>query len=378
MYIPHLDGIIESSLTAPDSQPPFQRIRSFSQLGASHADIVIAPSTPSLPYPAYPENVDDICVLANEIIHQPDGGMTLLTALRFGIDIYTTMNGVVSLELAYGMSTLPWPDQRLLLRDGLLAAKGILDSLPPDLQLGHRASEADSAAGLDESALQYVPPAWPEPQPAHDVRNVIKAQPLRRRRLQYDIQRVGIFVSHLATRCHFVDLYFSLRRTHLAEKQQHEEEGVDPGQEQTEEEKVQQATEDKEMLESMVEEGDLIAQNLLSALSSVSQLKLEPNGGWLIGKMRQVAAALLDEAPERRGPFVAKTADILAELVELLAKMEKTGLASGGGDGGGSGSSAADLGQMTADDEADEEQCWAQLREFQLRLAVQEGITESD
>ncbi|CAM1503563.1 Fc.00g011540.m01.CDS01 [Cosmosporella sp. VM-42] len=338
-------------------------VRSFSQLGASATDMVIAPSTPSLPYPAYPENVDDMCVLANEIIHPQDGSVTLLTGFRFAIDVYTTMNGVVSLELAYGMSTLPWPDQRTLLRDGLLAAKSITDNLPPELQLGNHGDESGTLASFDESGLQYVPPAWPNSQPAHDLRNVIKNHPVRRRHLQYEIQKANIFVSQLATRSYFVELYFNLRDVYLGEQQQNE---VVAGQ--SEEEQAVQDADDKDIYEFMSGERELIVQNLLTVLGSISQRNMEPNGGSLINKIRQVASTLLNDAPERKGPFAMKSEEALSQLINILMKLEKTGPS------GGNGMEAGDQSHMTPQDEEEELRHWADLREYQLRFAAHGGF----
>lgn len=341
--------------------------RSFSQLGAAQADVVIPPSTPNLPYPAYPENVDDFCVLANEVIHQPEGSVTLLTGFRFAIDIYTTMNGVVSLELAYGISTLPWTDQRILLRDGLLAAKSIIDNLPPELQLGAQDDDdSNPLASLDESGVQYVPPVWPDAQPAHDLRNVIKTQPNRRRQLQYEIQKANIFVSQLATRSYFVELYFNLRDVHLAEQlQQLQQTGDVPGQ--PEVEKAAEEGEDKEILDFMSAERELIVQNLLTVLSCVSQRNLEPNGGSLISKIRSVASTLLNDAPERKGPFALKAEESLSQLIDVLVKLEKTGPAGE--------PQAAEQNQMTAQDEEMELRHWADLREYQLRFIAHGGFS---
>ncbi|KAH7122907.1 hypothetical protein EDB81DRAFT_872548 [Dactylonectria macrodidyma] len=339
-------------------------IRSFSQLGASTADMVIAPSTPSLPYPAYPENVDDICVLANEIIHQQDGSVTLLTGFRFGIDIYTTMNGVVSLEIAYGMSTLPWADQRVLLRDGLLAARSITDNLPPELQLGNHGDEAATLASFDESGIHYVPPAWPNSQPAHDLRIAIKNHPARRRHLQYEIQKANIYVSQLATRSYFVELYFNLRDVHLAEEQQNPHQTG----EQSEEEQAAQNADEKEIYDFMSEERELIVQHLLTVLGSISQRNLEPNGGSIINKIRQVASTLLNDAPERKGPLAMKSEGALSQLINILMKLERSGA---------SGPSAPDSGdpnQMTQEDEEEELALWADLREYQLQFAAHGGF----
>ncbi|KAG5982384.1 hypothetical protein E4U55_001978 [Claviceps digitariae] len=333
-------------------------IRSMAQLGMSGADTVIAPSTPSLPYPAYPENVDDICVLANEIIHQAEGSVTLLTGFRFGIDIYMTMNGVVSLELAYGMSTLPWADQRILLRDGLIAAKSITDNLPPELQLVPQGEDANLLATLDESGLQYVPPAWPNAQPSHDVRNVIKTQPAQRRRLQYEIQKANIFMSQLATRSYFVELYFNLRDVHLAEEQANLVENPP----QTEEEKALQDADDVEIHSLMAAEREVIVQNLLEVIGSISQRNMEPNGLSLINKIRQVASTLLNNPQDHKGPVAIKSEQALSQLIDILVKLEKTGPAAA--------SRAADPNQMTAEDEDEELRHWADLREYQLRFAA--------
>ncbi|KAG5932330.1 hypothetical protein E4U53_001382, partial [Claviceps sorghi] len=334
---------------------------SMAQLGMSGADTVIAPSTPSLPYPAYPENVDDICVLANEIIHQAEGSVTLLTGFRFGIDIYMTMNGVVSLELAYGMSTLPWADQRILLRDGLIAAKSITDNLPPELHLAAQGEDANLLATLDEAGLQYVPPLWPNAQPSHDVRNVIKTQPAQRRRLQYEIQKANIFMSQLATRSYFVELYFNLRDVHLAEEQANPVESH----QQTEEERALQDADDVEILSLMAAEREVIVQNLLEVIGSISQRNMEPNGLSLINKMRQVASTLLNTSPDRKGPVAIKSEQALSQLIDILIKLEKTGPAAA--------SRAADPMQMTAEDEDEELRHWADLREYQLRFAASGG-----
>ncbi|QUC23512.1 uncharacterized protein UV8b_07753 [Ustilaginoidea virens] len=340
-------------------------ILSMSQSGISGADLVIPPSTPSLPYPAYPENVDDICVLANEIIHPAEGSVTLLTGFRFGIDVYTTMNGVVSLELAYGMSTLPWADQRILLRDGLLAAKSITDDLPPELQLGPQGDDANSLAFLDESGLQYVPPAWPNAQPPHDIRNVIKTQPAQRRRLQYEIQKANIFMSQLATRSHFVELYFNLRDIHLAEQQNSLVESGGGGGE-TAADKTFQDIDDAEIYTLIADEREVIVQNLLEVLGSISQRNMEPNGFSLISKIRQVASTLLNDSQDRKGPVALKSEEALSQLIDILIKLEKTGAAAAG--------RAPDPSQMTAEDEEEELSHWADLREYQLRFAASGGF----
>ncbi|KAF9874312.1 hypothetical protein CkaCkLH20_08295 [Colletotrichum karsti] len=336
-------------------------VRSFSQLGASHADLVIAPPTPGLPYPALPENVDDLYIMANEIVFPSESSVTLLTGYRFAIDIYTTMNAIVSVELVYGMSTLPWPDQRSLLRDALVAAKDIIDRLPSELQLSGSHEQSSGFGALDDADLQYVPPAHPNIQPSNDVRNVIKNQPQRRRQLQYEIQKANIYISQLATRSFYVELYFNLRDVHLNDPNKDAPAG------ESAEEKAAKEAEDSEearVFELMTAERELIVQNLLHVLGSISQRNLEPNGGSLINKVRQVASTLLNDAPERKGPVAMKSEEALMRLIDILLKLEGTGP---------SGNNMAGE-NMTPQDEEEEMRNWAHLRDYQQRFAAHGGF----
>ncbi|KAK1687510.1 hypothetical protein BDP55DRAFT_660238 [Colletotrichum godetiae] len=336
-------------------------VRSFSQLGASHADLVIAPSTPGLPYPALPENVDDLYIMANEIVYPPESSVTLLTGFRFAVDIYTTMNAIVSVELVYGMSTLPWSDQRSLLRDALIAAKDIIDRLPPELQLSASHEQSSGFGTLEDADLQYVPPAYPSSQPPNDVRNVIKNHPQRRRQLQYEIQKANIYISQLATRSFYVELFFNLRDVHMSDPNKEEQVGDSA------EEQVAKGAEDAEaarVFELMTAERELIVQNLLHVLGSISQRNLEPNGGSLINKVRQVASTLLNDAPERKGPVAMKSEEALVKLIDVLLKLEGTGP---------SGSNMAGE-NMTPQDEEEEMRNWAHLRDYQQRFAAHGGF----
>ncbi|GKT50480.1 quinidine resistance protein 3 [Colletotrichum spaethianum] len=337
-------------------------VRSFSQLGASHADLVIAPSTPGLPYPALPEDVDDLYIMANEIVYPPESSVTLLTGYRFAIDIYTTMNAIVSVELVYGMSTLPWLDQRSLLRDALIAAKDILDRLPPELQLSASHEQSSGFDALDDADLQYVPPAYPNNQPSNDVRIVIKNHPQRRRQLQYEIQKANIYVSQLATRSFYVELYFNLRDVHLADPNKDGQAGESPDEKAARE---AENAEEARVFELMTAERELIVQNLLHVLGSISQRNLEPNGGSLINKIRQVASTLLNDAPERKGPVAVKSEEALVKLIDVLLKLEGTGP---------SGSNMAGE-NMTPQDEEEEMRNWAHLRDYQQRFAAHGGFT---
>ncbi len=50
---------------------------------------------------------------------QSSGTMSLMTGFNRVIDIYMTMNALVGVELAYGITQLPWASQRTILNNCL-------------------------------------------------------------------------------------------------------------------------------------------------------------------------------------------------------------------------------------------------------------------
>jgi hypothetical protein len=323
---------------------------------------VIAPATPELPYPVYPENVDDHLVLANEIRYPDDlAATTELTGFRFALDVYTTMNGIMSVGLAYGMDSLPWSDQRRMLEAALVAVKGITEKLPLELQLTSPSDQSNGLDAFDDGNMQYVPPGYAGTQLSNDVRHVLKTQPHRRRQLQYEIQKANIHVSQLATRSYFVEMYFNLRMIHLATPEDAEMVDVEG----EEEKRRRIELEDTKTLELMTSERELIVQDLLTAVQSISQRNMEPNGGSIINKIRQVASTLLnmDDSNGQRGPY----AEALTTLIHVLVKLEKTGPS------GGSGAANASANMLTPQDEEEELRYWADLREYQARFASHGG-----
>ncbi|KAL1839251.1 hypothetical protein VTJ49DRAFT_1688 [Mycothermus thermophilus] len=99
----------------------FVGLRSMYQLGTHHSDIVLPPPTATEPYPEFPVEVDDQYILPHQILGQPEGVVSLLTGFNQAIKIYMTMNGLVSVELSYGISTLAFQDQKVLLDESLQA-----------------------------------------------------------------------------------------------------------------------------------------------------------------------------------------------------------------------------------------------------------------
>ena len=320
------------------------------QLGASINELPLPPPTSQEQYPDQPLEVDDEYIFSDHVLPQPEGVPSLMTGFNRNICVYTTMNELVGVDMCYGMKFFDWNAQKNILGNGLASAKQATEDLPPHLQVKTEPGQPEPPT-FDPTGLQYHPPAFPQAQPPDDMRHTFAEQPVRRRQLQFEIQKANIYASSLATRSYFVERYLNLRD---AERQRRR---VEEGRAEGEEEDV------KDERDRMVtDERELIVRNLLTVLRSISQHNVEPNGGSIIHKIRQVASTLMNDAPERKGPVAVKAEEYLARFIEILIRLEK----SGGG--------PAAPGPMTAQDEEEELRCWASLRDYQLEFAASGGF----
>ncbi|KAI1259721.1 hypothetical protein F5Y18DRAFT_420582 [Xylariaceae sp. FL1019] len=321
-------------------------IRSMTQLGASLQELPLPPPTTQEPYPEQPVEVDDEFIFSDQILPQPEGTISLLTGFNRNVRTYMTMNELIGVEMCYGMNFFDWRAQRNILSNGLVAAKDAIQDLPDELQV-HDQVKAESTqldpAGLDQVGLKYSPPSFPEAQPEHDVRHTVAEQPIRRRKLQYEIQKANIHASHLATRSYFVERYLNLREAH----------GENAGLKKDERD---------EMVEA---EREVIVQNLLTMLASISQRDLEPNGQSIINKIRQVASTLVQGAMERKGPVAIRADDHLHRFVDILMKLESSGTTAVVGTASGT---------MGPQEEEEEFRNWSSLKELQLQFLSVNGI----
>jgi hypothetical protein len=376
----------------------FLGLRSMYQLGTHHSDLVLPPPTPSEPYPEFPVEVDDQYILPHQILGQPEGIVSLLTGFNQGIKIYMTMNGLVSVELSYGIATLPFHDQKAMLDESLQAVKQMMEGLPReltiDLNVGPGNTRSHGLPSLLPSApqtsvfddgntgLHYYPTGYPSlQQPTPDFRHTTGAHTERRRLLQYEIQKANIYASQLATRSYYVERYLNLRDAHReharaqaaqASFAQQQQNGVDtggPGDASTTSTSksvaaaaLHAAAEQTDPIDAnMTAERELIVQNLLTVLTSISQRSMEPNGASLINKIRQVASTLVNDAPERKGPVAVKAQESLSKFVEILMRLERIPPGGAGGEGGV-------VSLAAGEDEEQELRVWADLREHQVRF----------
>ncbi|CAI4211676.1 unnamed protein product [Parascedosporium putredinis] len=308
----------------------FLGVRSLFQLGASHAGLFICPPTPSQPYPAYPANADDKDIQANEVLEQDPTTTTLMTGFRIAADIYMTMNGIVSVEMAYGLDSLKWSGQRQLMKEGLAA-------------LVSNDQQGAPSNVFDDQGLEYVPPGNANAQGPHDVRQFIKTQPARRRLLQLEIQKANVFTSQLATRSYFVELYFSRRNLYDPDIQ------LLAANSEASDEEREEMREEESVRIMMTQERDQIIDDLLLVLGGISQRNLEPNGNSIITKIRQRPG---------RDPLSDTHKEALSSLLLVLTRLEKTG------------SSGAPNESMTDQEEEEELSHWASLRDYQMRFSA--------
>ncbi|KAJ9144489.1 Zn 2cys6 transcription factor [Pleurostoma richardsiae] len=370
-------------------------IRSMTQLGASHNELVLPPPTPPDFYPPLPAEVDDQYITPDRILPQPEGTLSLMTGFIKGIHIYMTMNPIVSVELSYGINSLGWEQQKDTFHNCLIAAKEVTNRLPRELtlnmdyQFGSSTEMVTPGPDFFENApgYQYVPPAFPQMQPANDLRHIIENDPYKKRQLQYDIQKTNIYTSQLATRSYYVERYFTLRDTEMRSRQaQHHNAAIiyrtAADTSHLAASAMQQAASamspdnmDETDLAFMAER-ELIVQNLMTVLMSIPQRNMEPNGASLINKIRQVASTLLNDAPQRKGPLAMKAEQYLHKFLEILMRLEKTGSGSGSrvvGESGAGGVGDA-VAMQTDVDEEEELRSWADLREHQAKFAQSGGF----
>ena len=360
------------------------------QLGSPQGEIVLPPPTPSEPYPEFPVEVDDEYILPQQILGQPQGVVSKLTGFNQAIKIYMTMNGLVSVELSYGMSTLPFHDQKGMLDECLQAVKQVMVGLPSELtlnlnsatndhehafELGDLTSGMPKSDGLIDDGFQYYQSAFQSHAPSVDFRHVMEQQPERRRLLQYEIQKANIYTSQLATRSYYVERYLNLRDTHRQHSRAQLAEALGQvndlnGTDSTESSKnvaaaaLHAAAEETDPINSsMLAERELIVQNLLTVLASISQMNMEPNGHSLVNKIRQVASTLVNCAPERKGPLAVKAQEPLNRFLDIMVQLEKSG-----------------TGEITVTDssmnnqEEEELRSWAELRDHQMRFFQNGGF----
>lgn len=353
-----------------------------SQLNGTSRDLIIPPDTANHNGPDYPVEVDDVHILADRILPQPEDTVSTITGFVKCCGVYRTMDNLVRIELAHGMSAYTWEQQKHFLHTALRDVKAVGEDLPAQLNVDvNRLSSqkfplptSGEEGASSAPNYQYVPPAYPSTQPHDDVRHLFAQDESKKRSMQFEIQKANIYASILATRSYYVERYLTLRDIHLNDQRAQAQAAAsgsivyrtaaDASSSSLAAAAVQAAAEqtNDSIDDLFLQERSEIVDNLYNVVLSIEQCNLEPNGGSLISKIRQVAATLLADRPDRKGPHELRNEEYLKAFLEILTKLEKTGT------GAAPGTNGPIIGQMTAEDEEQELRNWADLREQQQRF----------
>ncbi len=396
-------------------------IRSMQQLGATFAELTIPPPTRTHPYPPFPRPMDDEYIFLDHIDPQPPGQISKLAGFNIGLEIYMTCTPLATMELAYGIDELfDWPRQKRILEECLENVKRTLRDVPVELRLeagkeigmfGHeRGSRSVNSPPLRGEKTLYYPHAQPkgfgriygfdERRPESVVDS--------KRHIQFEIQKANIHASQLGTRSYLVEKYWNLLDAHNALIWGKENSPNAPRNDPVNNTNLgvpgirmilpsgmfnipmerpspphgrMRDADDDEVERRMSNERELIVQDLLRVLSSISQVNMEPNGGSFINKIRQIASTLLDTPRNHKGPLAVRAEDHLNKFLDVLMKFEGTPNKTSGTTGAGGmpvptlGGGVDKLGEREEQErEEDELRAWADLREYQTRFAHSGGF----
>ncbi|KAJ6038227.1 transcriptional regulator family: Fungal Specific TF [Penicillium canescens] len=254
-------------------------------------------------YPPLPLEIDDEFLFSTNVGAQPAERVSRLVAFNANVRVYGSNNALLAWEVAFGSGqTFDWEHQRLGLWECLQKAKSALSNVPAELSLFHpKGNSAAEFSGLNEDGSIF------------DYPNEHSHQ--ERRAIQYQIQKANIYVSQLCTRSYLVEKYWDLfdtftRYGKLAKTStpalatSHMNAGP------SSEAPVEPSSLASPIISSqalthvhtdaighaMAEERKLVIRELYILLRTVKQENMEPNGGSITTKIRQVASTLLNQS----------------------------------------------------------------------------------
>lgn len=162
-----------------------------------------------------------------------------------------------------------WTKQKKVLDECLSTIRGIIATLPPELQV-----KPSSQPGQSEtSPPQYYPPATSYAGIASNSDAMASWSPgdYERRKLQFEIQKANIYASQLATRAYIVEKYRNLQEVSERAKAARGKANLTPGQSAS-------SSSYDEIQTIIMNEQEIIVKDFLCVLQSISQVNIEPNG----------------------------------------------------------------------------------------------------
>lgn len=368
------------------------------------------PSTPTEPLPPLPVEVDDACIYPQDILPQPEGVVSIITAFNKNVRIYNSYSALSIAEMSFGIDQLfDWDMQKRVFDQSLQRCKQVFDDLPDVLKVLPKAQNGS----FGQQNKPYYPPI-PEymdfRDPALNAFNGPESLEARRP-AQYEIQKANIYASHLSIRSYIVEKYFALLEKTLDAQQslqslQSQQDTLSGGLSRL----VPHPAHDSDVLEkAMSAEREQVVKDLLVVLGSIDMVNMEPNNNSFVSlqfllrnfdftyhvdnhlqlscpidfilsnplgpspslrllyqtqKIRAIASTLLEVPKEGKGSTALEHQEYLYKFLDILSKLERVNP--------GPGSDPSSNGGLV--DDEDELRHWADLREYQLKFQARGGI----
>ncbi|KAF2772535.1 hypothetical protein EJ03DRAFT_341556 [Teratosphaeria nubilosa] len=349
----------------------FVSVKTVQQLGASFGELVIPPPTSSEPYPPLPAEVDDFCIYPTHNEPQPPGLVPMIAGFNANVKVFCSYNALATMEMAWGIdAVVDWERQKKVLHQSLQRCKESIAQLPPELTVypssasfGDQNQPNGNGNGFNPNFAQPTmlrDPASALMSPSH--RNDDQS-PEQRRRMQYEIQKANIYASSLATRSYIVEKFFNLCEAHRMQQPGSMPSSPGTG--------ITAAGLDGILPQGptshfdlsgheMKQEREDIVKDLLTVLSSINQVNMEPNADSFTMKIRSIASTLLESPDQRKGQLALQAQEYLSAFLKILMKLERV--------------SPANSDPDQPEDEDAELRAWADLRDYQLKFAQQGGL----
>lgn len=357
------------------------------QSGSIHDELVILPETPGKPYPPLPMEVDDLYIYPNHIEAQPSGVVPELVGFNANVKVYQSYTTLATTELTYGINEVfDWERQSKVLDQSLRSSKRVLEELPPELSVWLEGSQENQAPNMFAPGQELQ---GREPLMLLAL-NGSEQSPEDKRKTQYEIQKANIYLSQLATRSYITERYFNMRDINNNMKAQNQEQSSPAvGAAGLDSMLQQEPSPNYDALDQeMTTEKDKIVKDLLRVLQSISQVHMEPNADSFVSvqhepgvigplrcaidtetwflffsqthKVRQIVSTLLNEPQDRKSSVALQAEQYLHHFLEILVRLDR----------------ARPTNPQNPDAPEDEEaelKNWADLREYQVKIAQAGG-----
>ncbi|KAB8346140.1 hypothetical protein FH972_023186 [Carpinus fangiana] len=319
----------------------FVTVRSSRTFGFALADLFLPSETPGQPHPPLPLEIDDRFIYPDHVEPQPHGVLSRMAGFNTNCRIYMTYDPLVATELSYGIShVFDWNMQRSVLQSCCDAVKNILQDASGRFAIwsGPPSTSPSDSTNSTNFKREHTPELSILPEGFADEQE--------RRQICYEVQKANVHASMLTSRSYFTEKYWNLIEIQGRVSNENTPQGSPTM---------------NECHSEIRQERESIAEDLLTVLSSIRPVHMEPNAVSFSMKIRQIASTLLPDSSDGIAHTNSRSAYYLQAFLELLSDLDRSGVVRK--------SAGAE------DDDAEEDlRKWADLRECQRKYAEKGGI----